>query len=302
MSAHRARRRCATRAPVVEQLRAFAQPALPTGVSSSTTSFQSLRERGVVEGLQTSSTSRRAGDLALRHVLAHPARAPDRLGSAQRTRPTPGCAGCSANLARRLGPSERIARSRRTTAPHHQAPSRRTRPRRQPARPAPDADAGQPRARAVGPRSAPGAARRPACRRRASRACRRLRPTTRTALGSRASSTTSSGMRPRAAAADRSPTRSWSGPSTLLVARRRASSWPTTRTTGCRSCRPTTSTVRRARRRRARVKGNEVRIGGKRVGAVTAITPSKTRVAGARSRARPEARQGGRAAAAPTPS
>ena len=106
----------AAAAPVVAQLRAFARAALPTGVRVDDL-FQSLRQRGVVEGLQTFTyfaalaTSR--FDRYSHTLPAH------LLGSPCSQYATATVAGCSANFAGGGAKAARKAKKRRTRRHRH---------------------------------------------------------------------------------------------------------------------------------------------------------------------------------------
>jgi virulence factor Mce-like protein len=106
----------AAAAPVVTQLRAFARAALPTGIRVDDL-FQSLRQRGVVEGLQTFTyfaalaTSR--FDRYSHTLPAH------LLGSPCSQYATATVAGCSANFAGGGAKAARKAKARRTRRHRH---------------------------------------------------------------------------------------------------------------------------------------------------------------------------------------
>jgi phospholipid/cholesterol/gamma-HCH transport system substrate-binding protein len=113
----------AAAAPVVKQLRAFAQAALPTGIGVDDL-FASLRQRGVVEGLQTFTyfaalaTSR--FDRYSHTLPAH------LLGSSCSQYATTTVAGCSANFA---GGGATAARRHARARRHHRSRARHHRHR-----------------------------------------------------------------------------------------------------------------------------------------------------------------------------
>jgi hypothetical protein len=110
----------AAAAPVVAQLRAFARAALPTGIRVDDL-FQSLRQRGVVEGLQTFTyfaalaTSR--FDRYSHTLPAH------LLGSPCSQYATATVAGCSANFAGGGAKAARKAKKRKTRRHGHHRPA-----------------------------------------------------------------------------------------------------------------------------------------------------------------------------------